>query len=266
MEKLLGQNYKWWYLLVYNFKSSITYKWSTVINVFAGILAVSGVLLIWYVNIASGSQLANFDYIFTYYIIGNIFKTLSQNNFQGDLSREILNGRITRKMLTPGNLWIHYFGQGIGANLLSIIIEVLFLVLVGSLGFNFLIKPNFLGVILFLFIFIIIFFTQIFLSVIFGSLAFFMTDAFGIINFARSLETYTSGRLFPLNIIPQTVWLGFLPYSFTFHHPMQIYLDKYTNLETFYVFLGGIFWCAALYFLTKWVFKMGLKRNESVGL
>jgi ABC-type uncharacterized transport system permease subunit len=47
---------------------------------------------------------------------------------------------------------------------------------------------------------------------------------------------------------------------------MQIYLGEYTNLEIFYVFLGGLAWCIILYFLAKLVFKLGLKRNEAVGL
>jgi ABC-type uncharacterized transport system permease subunit len=47
---------------------------------------------------------------------------------------------------------------------------------------------------------------------------------------------------------------------------MQIYLGKYSNLEIFYTFLGGLVWCIMLYFLAKLVFKMGLKKNESVGL
>ena len=55
-------------------------------------------------------------------------------------------------------------------------------------------------------------------------------------------------------------------FAFTFYHPMQIYLGKYSILETIYVFGGGIVWCIILYYSAKWVFKMGLKRNEAVGL
>jgi len=47
---------------------------------------------------------------------------------------------------------------------------------------------------------------------------------------------------------------------------MQIYLGKYDTFQTVLVFGGGIFWCVLLYFLAKFVFKMGLKKNESVGL
>jgi ABC-type uncharacterized transport system permease subunit len=50
------------------------------------------------------------------------------------------------------------------------------------------------------------------------------------------------------------------------HHPMQIYLGEYNSLDILLVFLGGIVWCLVLYFLAKFVFKLGLKRNESVGL
>jgi hypothetical protein len=82
-------------------------------------------------------------------------------------------------------------------------------------------------------------------------------QALEVINFYLSSSKYT---------ILYSSFLQFLPTSYILHHPMQIYLGKYTNLEIFYVFLGGLAWCAVLYFLAKLVFKMGLKRNEAVGL
>ncbi|MFM7853798.1 MAG: ABC-2 family transporter protein [Flammeovirgaceae bacterium] len=54
--------------------------------------------------------------------------------------------------------------------------------------------------------------------------------------------------------------------AFFAYYPAQIYLGKYDTDQTVLVFLGGIAWCGILYFLAKLVFRLGLKRNESVGL
>jgi ABC-2 type transport system permease protein len=56
------------------------------------------------------------------------------------------------------------------------------------------------------------------------------------------------------------------PFAYILHYPMQIYLGKYDTNQTILVFLGGLAWCLALFILAKIVFKLGLKRNESVGL
>ena len=76
-----------------------------------------------------------------------------------------------------------------------------------------------------------------------------------------------TGVIIPLDKLPfYKEIIQFLPTTWSLHHPMQIYLGKYDTFQTFLVFLGGVSWCILLYFLAKFVFKMGLKRNESVGL
>jgi ABC-2 type transport system permease protein len=108
-----------------------------------------------------------------------------------------------------------------------------------------------------------------FIGCLLGSLAFFMKDRHDFDSMADIWETFKTiiaGFIIPLDKLPFSGFLQFLPTSWLLHRPMQIYLNKYSPLETFYVFLGGLVWCLVLYFLAKWVFKLGLKRNESVGL
>jgi ABC-2 type transport system permease protein len=80
----------------------------------------------------------------------------------------------------------------------------------------------------------------------------------------QDLSELLSGGIVPL--IGFLNFLSILPFSFWVHHPMQIYLGNYSTLETFYVFAGGFGWCVILYFLAQFIFKLGLKRNEAVGL
>jgi ABC-2 type transport system permease protein len=99
-----------------------------------------------------------------------------------------------------------------------------------------------------------------------GFSAFWLTAFFGSASFFDNLKLVLSGKFFPLNTLTLFKFSFFLPFAFTFYHPMQIYLGKYTNLEIFYVFVGGVIWSIILYFLAKRVFKLGLKKNEAVGL
>ena len=56
------------------------------------------------------------------------------------------------------------------------------------------------------------------------------------------------------------------PFAYTFYHPMQIYLGKYSQVEILQTFVGGIMWCFVLFILARIIFKKGLKHNEAVGL
>jgi ABC-type uncharacterized transport system permease subunit len=103
-------------------------------------------------------------------------------------------------------------------------------------------------------------------EVIIGSITFYSTETAQLIETKNFLIPLLAGSLVFLDTNSFTKMFIFSPFAFTFYHPMQIYLGKYSNLEIFYVFLGGLAWCFILYFLAKLVFKMGLKKNEAVGL
>jgi ABC-type uncharacterized transport system permease subunit len=87
-----------------------------------------------------------------------------------------------------------------------------------------------------------------------------------IIPFVFDLLPFLSGSLIPFDANPYLNFLKYTPFSYYAYHPMQIYLGKYDTITTTQVFAGGLAWCFVLYFLAKFVFKAGLKRNEAVGL
>jgi ABC-2 type transport system permease protein len=104
-------------------------------------------------------------------------------------------------------------------------------------------------------------------ELILGTVAFWINTASNrVIEIAADLITLTSGSLVQLNLNQITQWFIYSPFAFAVYHPMQIYLGKYSPLQTLYFFLGGVGWCVLLYIAAKWLFKIGLKRNEAVGL
>jgi ABC-type uncharacterized transport system permease subunit len=84
-------------------------------------------------------------------------------------------------------------------------------------------------------------------------LSFWTTESSGI-NFATITGIkILAGSTIPFSYFPLNFqWLQYNPFAWCFYHPMQIYLGKYSNLEIFYVFLGGIFWCIILYYSPSW--------------
>ena len=264
MQKLLGQNYKWWYLFVHGIKLNTAYRLSTLIWMFGSLLTLLVTIFVWWVNIQSGSTLIDFKTIFTYYIFGNIISL--QNAVQWNLARSIQNGKISSKLLNPSNFMAQVIIIDFGWNLFPRMVEILLLLLIGSLGSQFIIFASIWNFILYILLGILGYFISIFISYILGCIAFFIVDVDGVMEINNQLSFVLSGKALPISIIPVLFGANFLPFAFTFYHPMQIYLGKYDFNQTLMVFAGGIAWCVVLYFLAKWVFKMGLKKNEAVGL
>jgi ABC-2 type transport system permease protein len=110
-------------------------------------------------------------------------------------------------------------------------------------------------------------FVLLFLELVVSFSGFFLKTVNGLtLNYAF-LYGLLAGKLFPLNLLFENFYTNlFNPFAFNFYHPMQIYLGKYDTNQTLMVFAGGTVWCIILYFLAKLIFKLGLKRNEAVGL
>jgi ABC-2 type transport system permease protein len=101
-----------------------------------------------------------------------------------------------------------------------------------------------------------------------GLIAFWSVQTTAVDSFYYSLRNFLRGDNIPLWILATYFgsWVSFTPFAFFIHHPFQIYLGKYSATEIVYTFVGGIGWCIILWLLARIVFKMGLKRNEAVGL
>jgi ABC-type uncharacterized transport system permease subunit len=61
--------------------------------------------------------------------------------------------------------------------------------------------------------------------------------------------------------------LGLLnPFGFMFFQPMQILLGKYDLNQILLTLLTSVIWAFVLILIANKVLKIGLKKNESVGL
>lgn len=265
MEKMLGKHYKWWYLLNYTFKAGTVYRTSVLSWITSSFLTVIATVLLWYINIQSGSNLFNFSNIFTYYIVGNLF--VLTNSVEYAISEDILSGSITTKLLRPSNIWLQWFIGNLGWNLFRLVVIFCIYSLVALIGRQWLIFPaSVVDIVYFVLSCIIGYSITIAINYICGMLAFFFLNIWGIIDLKNSLRFYLSGSFMALNIVSFTIWLTYLPFSFTFYHPMQIYLGLY-NFEQILIVLGGsLTWCIVLWYFAYKLFVMGLKKNESVGL
>ena len=233
IQKLLGRQYKWWYLLLFYFKSNNTSRLSSLGYLATSLINSFVLILIW----STSSRIGLSD-IFTYIIIGSLF--FIHFHFSSDLLQDISNGKIVKFMLYPSNLLLIYIIRDLGWNLFITIINVILNLIIIMVLPNLFIFSNMLNFVSFLLFLPIVFTLLIQIEILMGCIAFFIPWSWGLLNFFSEVQGVLSGSRLPLNLFYFTVNISFFASAFTFYHPMQIYLGKYTPLETFYVFLGGI--------------------------
>jgi len=264
LQKLLGNNYKWWFILTFYAKSTGSGIYGFLLGQFSDIIQNLAIAYIWVINGASND-------IITYLIIGRIYKVLSDTFFAEILGPEISSGQITKHLMIPlGYLKFSIFrelGRRVIFNSMrSVSYITVLLIYANHINWSYF---TFSKLFLLVLLLPITFLTIFMMEFLIGSQAFFVRDKRnfnGIHRAYNGVSGVLSGILIPLDKLPFYNIIQFFPTSWLLHHPMQIYLGKYDSNQTILVFLGGIFWSVFLYFLAKLVFKMGLKKNESVGL
>ncbi len=248
---------KWKYIINYNFRLGIVYFWSDFFWYLSNALSLLVFLYLWQISNRSDSA-----QVISYLIMGNIFITLCSSQVSWEYYQKIFSGKITSDLIVPTTTIKYFFGISLGYSSKIIISTMISLIPVFVLHReNINISGNF-WVIGFLPIGFVI---RYFVGSMTGMTSFWIKNSQGVINFYENITPILAGSLVPLSLLP-IPFLDKTPFAYLFYYPMQVYMNKYNQQETFLTFIWGIIWCLVLFIMTRIVFRFGLKKNESVGL
>jgi ABC-2 type transport system permease protein len=98
-------------------------------------------------------------------------------------------------------------------------------------------------------------------------LAFWVLDVSTFIFLQFALEYLASGHLFPLDILPKglVTVINCTPYPYLLYFPVGIYLGRVEGSEIWRGFAVQTAWILAMFFISQWVWRRGLKRYTAAG-
>jgi ABC-2 type transport system permease protein len=265
LQQTLGRNYKWWYIVKYHIAVANSGLVASLIGSFPKILSALMIVFVWS---KSNPSVA----IFTYLIVGRIYRSVVESYSEVIVSRDIINGNLTSQLVLPnsyfGIMLFTYIGRRVFRNFLEILTFIITAVI--SIYFFSPIQLSNISNIFWILLFVpVSFFINFALGYIVGNFAFFLKDSreFNSVQDGwLAINAILYGLIIPLSEMPFSRVFTTFPTAYFVHHPMQIYLGKYSQVEILYTFASGIAWCLVLWIMAQLVFKAGLKRNEAVGL
>ena len=256
---------KYWYLFHYNYRSNTAYRWSSLSWLIGHLIMIAGTIYVWYISAKNGSTLFDFKEIFTYYIIGGLISI--SNSVHYNLGGKIADGKLSTLMINPSNVLMRCVVSDQGWHFFSNIINIILMISIAVIGREFIFLPNDLQVVFFsILIASIGFIAQIYINLIFGMLAFWMTDAWGIFDLQGNITNILSGKLIPLSVLPFSGVAAALPFAYFYFLPIQVFMQKFGTVQILITILFGLLWILILHFLTRYIWKIGLKKYEAVGL
>jgi ABC-type uncharacterized transport system permease subunit len=209
MQRLLGRNYKWWYILKFKFNGRTVSTFDNMLFVCGHILTLLSILIIWW--LANGKVIDNaLQQKWTYFVIGEFFFNLIFN-FAEYEGFDILRGKQVSDLLKPQSYFLlklfDTYGESLLQNLIKgIVLATLLVIMIFTKNITYFNLGQFLIVILLLPIAWIVLYL---IEIIVAFSAFFMNQVNGVILNFTFLLSFLMGRSFPLDLLQPNFYINY---------------------------------------------------------
>lgn len=255
-------NISWQNMLVYRLNFSL-WRFRTVLQLLL-------VYFIWWTVFQTQNSLFGYTEvtILTYILVVSLVRAIVLSSRIMDIGGHINEGSIVNFLVKPQKIIEYYLARDLAdklLNILFVVVELSLIILV--LRPAIILQTNIATLSLFflsVMLGIILYFN---LSLIFGLLAFWLENIWGIYFLFFMLIEALGGALFPIDIFPKAISSILLlsPFPYLLYFPAKIYLGGLNSSQLFSGFAALIFWIFFSWFLMKKTLDAGLKTYTAVG-
>ena len=259
------------YLTVFklSWQNILQYRLNFLMGRVRNIILLLTLYFLWTTIFSNKTTLFGFtnEQILTYVLVGNFFYSLIFAHSDNDIADAIASGNLSSFLIRPINYLFYWFVRRLASRLMYLLMTIL------ETGFFILLVrpdlqlPTAHNLLLALVAVVLATALFTFLDFSAGTLAFWTHRAYGPRFALRMLMDFTSGRMFPLNILPPMIFtvLNVLPFSFLIFFPLNLYQGRLGSLGIIQGFVTQILWTALAFLLMRELWQRGLRRYEAVG-
>lgn len=249
---------------------TVAYRVSFVLYRLRNIIQFLTAYYLWLAILPPGKSFAGYDMstMLTYIFGAALVSSIVMSSRSQAIGEEINNGTLSAYLLRPMNYFSFWLARDVGDKVMNVvfgILEVTFLYLVFRPPLAIQTDPFYL--LTFLLAVVIGMFNYFFISIALGLIGFWSNDIWAPRFIFYSLMIFFSGGIFPLDLLPEPIYLFFqaLPFPYLLYFPVKVYLGQMSVQEVFIGLLIGIVWVGILYKLVNYVWSLGLKAYTAYG-
>lgn len=251
------------------FKTGIAYRLNYIVNLFSVPLS----LIIYYFLWKSIFEFSNaitikgftLQEMVSYYALAMIVAFFAWSDVDSWIEEDVIEGNMIAALLKPASYFAYSIYFQFGMNSLAFFVEILPVLIIGALlG----LRPSSVGnILLFLVAVAIAVMIYFLISYLIGLSAFWLKRISGLKRVKRLTVAFLSGSMIPLTFFPDALQKIFvyLPFQYVRFTPVNIYLNKYTFLQSLGYIGIGLVWVFALYFLSAYIWKRAFKKFAGSG-
>ncbi|MEM2138878.1 MAG: ABC-2 family transporter protein, partial [Candidatus Woesearchaeota archaeon] len=208
----------------------------------------------------------SFSQMITYYVLTMIIGHFIFNMVGTDLQDKIVAGELNQDLLKPFSLINQFLAITSAERLFAFFVEVIPVFIISFLIFKISI-PNFLVFFLFFIAIIMAFFLNFFINFFIGIFAFWLYKIESLQWLLFFFIRFASGEFIPLEFFGMFFFnlSKFLPFYYIRYGVIQIYIERFTLIESI-KFIGlQIIWLFILIFACKIFLSIAIKKYAGSG-
>ena len=228
-------------------------------------------LIFWRAAFNSSSLIGDYSLssMIFYYLGVMLVKTLVATHPQYHLSDQIRSGNFSNYLIKPLSITWSKIAAGISWRIIRFMFLIPLIIAIFIYlhrlyhGFSF-VNINLLLLIPSL---IMAFLINFYFKMCLGLATFWFTEVGWLFFAFRVINTFSSGELIPLDLLPAYLFklINLLPFKYMLFFPLSLALNKYSYQETITGLLIQVLWCLISFFIYKLVLKKGIKAYEAYG-
>lgn len=100
-----------------------------------------------------------------------------------------------------------------------------------------------------------------------GMIGFWFLEVTSLLYVVNTLNFFVSGHMFPLDLLPPfwAMTLKVLPFQYLAYFPAAVFLGKIQGPDLMYGLLGELAWALVFLGLSRWLYRLGLRRYSAYG-
>lgn len=260
----------YWQIAKNTFDEAVAYRTSFILYRVREFLQLIAGYFVWLFVIPQSATFLGYtqSVMLTYILIGALVNDVVFSSRTSAIATEINEGNLTNFLIRPLHYLKYHFARDFGDKVMNIVFSLfelsLFFVIIHP---PFIFQADIIKLILFILSVLMALILHFFISVLISFVGFWSNEGWGPRFIFYQLISFTSGSLFPLDMLPKPVFaiFQFLPSTYLTFFPVKIYLGGLTSPEIVKGFSIMFCWIIAMYFIVIFVWKKGLKAYTAQG-
>ncbi|RME69649.1 MAG: hypothetical protein D6781_08110 [Verrucomicrobia bacterium] len=263
---------KYGHVFAVGLQSALVYRWNFVIRVGFSLLHLAAVGVLWGAAYAGREHIGGFSFretmgYFLMLIVANYLISAFNEDYQ--IGEEIRGGTINQFLTKPIDYYAYrltlFFASRLVTGVIVLIPVVLLLPLLGDYLPSGLAPWQWAAAVPAFFLAAII---QFSIAFCFGLLAFWFLEIQGFVILSMAVETLLSGQVFPLDLLPDTIYRisQYLPFYYQAYFPVALISGRIESAAE--AQMGLIIqsaWVLAFLAFGRLLWRCGLRRHTAVG-